>query len=183
MPDGNPCRLVQAHAFQVVFRQTNPLLVGEDVMAGFNGQAAMPNPVLTALFLRIVFASPVGRIILTLPFQPQVVPVELLLYSPETVRRLAVQVELASKITAGGDHMRVMMLIARPGPKRYLNSPAGLLPLVMFGIILTIMRTIDTVIGWKTSFHPGGKPFSAMLVGMEIRGTHNQKTLTRCSPQ
>lgn len=29
----------------------------------------------------------------------------------------------------------------------------------------------------ETSFHPGGKSFSAMLIGMEIRGTHNQKHL------
>lgn len=111
MPDGNPCRAFQAHAFQVVFRKDGPLLVGEDVMTGFNGQTAVPNPVLATLFLRIMFASPVGRIILPLPFQPQVVPVESLLYLPETTYRLAVQVELAGKVAAGGDHMLVMMLI------------------------------------------------------------------------
>lgn len=125
MPDGYPCRLVQAHAFQVVFRQANPLLVGEDVMAGFNGQAAVPDPVLATLFLRIVFASPVGRIILTLPFQSQVVSVELLLYLPETVRRLAVQVELAGKVAAGGDHMLVMMLIGATRAEKILQQSCG----------------------------------------------------------
>ena len=175
MPDGNPCRLVQTHAFQVVFRQANPLLVGEDVMAGFNGQAAVPEPVLATLFLRIVFASPVGRIILTLPFQSQVVSVELLLYLPEAVRRLAVQVELASKVAAGGDHMLVMMLIGTPRTEKILQQSRWA---AASGDVRNHTnhhannRRRNRV---ETSFHPRGKPFSAMLIGMEIRGTHNQK--------
>lgn len=177
MPDGNPCRLVQTHAFQIVFRQANPLLVGEDVMAGFNGQAAVPDPVLATLFLRIVFASPVGRIILTLPFQPQIVSVELLPYSPETVRRLAVQVELASKVAAGGDHMLVMMLIGTPRTEKILQQSRWA---AASGDVRNHTnhhannRRRNRV---ETSFHPRGKPFSAMLIGMEIRGTHNQKHL------
>lgn len=177
MPDGYPCRLVQAHAFQVVFRQANPLLVGEDVMAGFNGQAAVPDPVLATLFLRIVFASPVGRIILTLPFQSQVVSVELLLYLPETVRRLAVQVELAGKVAAGGDHMLVMMLIGATRAEKILQQSRWV---AASGDVRNHTnhhadnRHRNRV---ETSFHPRGKPFSAMLIGMEIRGTHNQKHL------
>ena len=177
MPDGYPCRLVQAHAFQVVFRQANPLLVGEDVMAGFNGQAAVPDPVLATLFLRIVFASPVGRIILPLPFQSQVVSVELLLYLPETVRRLAVQVELTVQVAAGGDHMLVMMLIGATRAEKILQQSCGV---AASGDVRNHInhhasdRHSNRV---ETSFHPRGTPFSAMLIGMEIRGTHNQKHL------
>lgn len=90
-------------------------------MAGFNGQAAVPDPVLAALFFRVAFASPVGRIILSLPFQSQVVSVKLFLYSPETTCRLAVQVELAGKVAAGGDHMLVMMLIGATRAKEILQ--------------------------------------------------------------
>lgn len=146
-------------------------------MAGFNGQAAVPDPVLATLFLRIVFASPVGRIILPLPFQPQVVSVELLLYLPETVRRLAVQVELTVQVAAGGDHMLAMMLIGAPRTEKILQQSRWA---AASGDVRNHTnhhannRHRNRV---ETSFHPRGKPSSAMLIGMEIRGTHNQKHL------
>lgn len=144
-------------------------------MAGFNGQAAVPDPVLATLFLRIVFASPVGRIILPLPFQSQVVSVESSLDLPEAVRRLPVQVEQADKVAAGGDHMLVMMLV---GASRAEKIPQESCGAAASGDVRNhtnhhaSKRHSNRV---ETSFHPGGKPFSAMLIGMEIRGTHNQK--------
>lgn len=122
-----------------------------------------------------MFASPVGRIILPLPFQSQVVSVELLLYSPEAVRRLAIQVKLAGKVAAGGDHMLVMMLVGASRAEKILQQSRGV---AASGDVRNHTnhhannRHRNRV---ETLFHPRGKPFSAMLIGMEIRGTHNQK--------
>lgn len=144
-------------------------------MAGFNGQAAVPDPVLAALFFRVAFASPVGRIILPLTFQSQVVSVESSLDLSEAVRRLPVQVEQADKVAAGGDCMLVMMLVGASRAKKIPQESCGAAASGDVRNHTTHHASKRHSNRVETSFHPGGKPFSAMLIGMEIRGTHNQK--------